>query len=431
MASSLPASSCATLAMLAMLAGCRPAAPPAPVEVRPTVPVTASQTPHSEHGPSTPAAVPVPGPQGPLVIIGGRLEPDDAEVFERILELSGPGPVCVLPTASAHPNRSMNAYVEDLRRYASDDAAARGVRLTAGDVDMAEDPAVAGGLRECGGFFFTGGDQSRIVDTLRPQGRDTPALTAILERHAEGGVIAGTSAGAAMMSDPMIGGGDSVAAITHGPCDTPDCEGMWVRDGLGLLPGWWTDQHFLVRGRIGRLLTAVLHTPGAPRRGLGIDEDTALAIVDGRAQVLGRSGVLRIDARQAREIDGGWTRVVVQQYGPGDVFELETGDGLHAAGPDASVSASELPLPAQPLAGFAFAELLMALGEHPEVSEVALPAGPRTIVLRKAARFRAAARASALQARAAGPFTLELRPAAAPSASTASSEPAAPAASSG
>lgn len=246
-------------------------------------------------------------PRGPsLVIIGGALEPGNTPVYEAILERRLPGrPICVLPMASVEPRTSMESYLADFEAVGGP-AAAVGILLTVDEPTKATEPQVLRRLeKECGGFFFTGGDQSRIVDLLRPNGDQTAASRAILRVHRAGGVVAGTSAGAAMMSDPMIGAGSSADALEHGAVDRDGEPGVWLRNGMGYLEEALVDQHFLARGRLGRLLVA-LHTENRTL-GLGVDENTAL-VVDGLssarpggprpvATVIGTSGVLVVDAR--------------------------------------------------------------------------------------------------------------------------------------
>ena len=107
-------------------------------------------------------------------------------------------------------------------------------------------------------------------------------------------VVAGTSAGAALLSEHMIALGDSGS--------TPRRRLVHLAKGLGLAPDLIIDQHFRRRDRLGRLLTALSHTP-APL-GLGIDEDTAALISgDGELAVLGAGAVMVVDASGMRFTD--------------------------------------------------------------------------------------------------------------------------------
>lgn len=325
---------------------------------------------------------------GARVIVGGALARDHDAVYRAILERrDGGGPICVLPTASEVPKRSMRGYVDDFERVGGPGAAV-GVLLRPGDVATAARPSFGRRLSRCGGFFFTGGDQSRIVDTLRPGGRSTAADRAIRERHAAGAVIAGSSAGAAMMSDPMIGGGDGLDAWVHGVTDDEAAPGVWLRDGMGYEPDALTDQHHLARGRFPRLLVAVAD-PRTPAVGWGMDEDTALIVEpDGTRRVLGRSQVVivRLDPPDDGDVRTGTLTLVSD----GDVAPP---GGVWAPGPDKSGEdgAATTPpgdLTATPWADDAFHRAVLALCAR-DVGPWSAPAGRGRFSLSRGEGFRA------------------------------------------
>jgi cyanophycinase len=152
--------------------------------------------------------------------------------------------------------------------------------------------------------YFGGGDQIRYNQTLKKaNGEDSPLLKSIRKIFVDGGVIGGSSAGAAMMCDPMICEGDSINAITAGaafkPDSCPEPKGVSLSTGLGFFTDGVVDQHFLKRGRVGRLLMALYALPKA-WLGVGIDEDTAAIYHAGAIEVLGSSGVLVIDVTAAK-----------------------------------------------------------------------------------------------------------------------------------
>ncbi len=260
---------------------------------------------------------------GRVVSIGGALSGENEAVYQTALEgREGTGPICVIPTAGADPQRSMDSAVESFRRWGGGEAA-RGVLLGSEEPERALDPVVAEELRECGGFFFTGGSQSRIAETFRPEGESTPAYEAVMERFRQGAVVSGTSAGAAMMSDPMIAGGDSEGAFQEGVGSEG---GVRLDRGLEFLPELLVDQHFLARGRIGRLIVATLSDPQG-RLGVGVDENTALVVEEGRAWVVGASGVLLVDAAGAVAGSGSPADVQglrIELMGAGDTLDLES-----------------------------------------------------------------------------------------------------------
>jgi cyanophycinase len=163
------------------------------------------------------------------------------------------------------------------------------------------------GLGNLAGVWFTGGDQLRIVRTLRdPAGKDTPLLALVRARHAAGAVIGGSSAGAAIMSEHMIGGGESFRALleplasSEAEIDEEGTGRLYLARGLGFFAGGLVDQHFDRQARLGRLVRALGET--GVKRGFGIDEDTALVVAPDRAsaQVLGEGGVTVLDTRAAR-----------------------------------------------------------------------------------------------------------------------------------
>ena len=127
------------------------------------------------------------------------------------------------------------------------------IDITAADPARAADPAVVEQIRGCTGLFFSGGEQLRITRALIGEdGADTPALTAVREVFERGGVIAGTSAGAAAMSQPMIsvsGLPDQVLdygmdSLDFGMATAISRRGLFVSRGLGLFGGGLIDQHF-------------------------------------------------------------------------------------------------------------------------------------------------------------------------------------------
>ena len=131
-------------------------------------------------------------------------------------------------------------------------------------------------------IFFTGGDQLKITSLLG----GTPIYHSLKEFAKKGGLIAGTSAGASMMSENMILEGEDE--------ESPKKCTLKMAPGLGFIKGILIDQHFAQRGRIGRLLTGVAENPEI--LGIGIDEDTAIVVNEkGNIEVIGNGAVYFID----------------------------------------------------------------------------------------------------------------------------------------
>ena len=265
---------------------------------------------------------------GRLVIVGGALSPDNEAVYQAVLDgRLGDGPVCVIPTAGGDPAASMASAVERIDRWGGA-ATAQGVLVTVDAPERADDAEVAAQLRGCSGFYFTGGSQSRIVAAFRPDGRATLGYEALISRWREGAVVAGSSAGAAMMGGHMISGGASMDAFEVGVGDDP--EGVEVTQGMGFFDQGWLDQHFLARGRWGRLLMTALRAPPYAV-GYGIDENTALVVDGDRATVVGASGVVVINARNAQG-DDVVEGITLELLGAGDAIDLQSLEVTPAAG---------------------------------------------------------------------------------------------------
>ena len=237
------------------------------------------------------------GPKGSLVIIGGGLRVNNAEVWEKIVALAGGkgARIAVLPTAAQTPAKEAQLTVDALNRYGARAFVVPVAPMLAGtDVrKAADDPALADAIRKAGGAFFTGGDQARITGSLRrADGSNTAVLDALWGLYRRGGVIAGTSAGAAIMSSTMFNDPplDVMPVLKNGVVDGKD-----VAPGLGFIgDDVFVDQHLLARGRFGRMLPAMLAK--GYTLGLGIDENTAAVVGPTRdVTVIGYRGALVLD----------------------------------------------------------------------------------------------------------------------------------------
>jgi cyanophycinase len=208
----------------------------------------------------------------------------------------GPGRarVVVLPMAAPDPEARGLEQVDELAGLG---VSARSLNLTRAE---AEDPGTALLLDEATGIWLCGGDQSRLTAVLK----STPVEAAIRARYRAGAVVGGTSAGAAILSTPMITGyerrpgGDRPADDDDGDFLTITRDNVVTVAGLGLMPGAVIDQHFVRRKRHNRLVSLVLENPHL--LGVGVDESTALDVrPDGRWEVIGSSVAIVYDARRA------------------------------------------------------------------------------------------------------------------------------------
>lgn len=222
--------------------------------------------------------------QGNLVIIGGAEDKKGrCEILKKVVRLAGgqEARLVVLTAATEQPEAVGREYDRIFRRLGVKEIGVLniGSRREAGY----EQHALA--VNEATGIFFTGGDQLRITSLLG----GTRVYQALHEAYQRGVVIAGTSAGASVMSATMIVEGDSE--------ETPKKNTLKMAPGMGLIQGVVVDQHFAQRGRLGRLLTAVAQNPYI--LGIGIDEDTAVMVNDREEfEVIGSQTVTVVEGSQ-------------------------------------------------------------------------------------------------------------------------------------
>ncbi len=236
---------------------------------------------------------------GVVVAIGGALKVDNAPVWSRLVqEAGGPGAkFAVFATASDNPERSGTRTAQALNQAG---AVAEVIPLSPKwkGVDwqaLRDEPALAAKVAGMQGVFFTGGAQELITSTLQPGGPPTAVLRAVREVLAHGGVVAGTSAGAAIMSEWMFRDAQDALSVLKGRLR----EGLEIDRGLGFVgPDLFIDQHFLKRGRIGRIVP-VMQAKGY-RWGLGVEENSAALIRGTHIEVIGARGALLVDLSQAR-----------------------------------------------------------------------------------------------------------------------------------
>ncbi len=236
--------------------------------------------------------------QGITVAIGGGLKDDNAPVWSRLVELAGGdgSRFTVFATASGNPERAAGRIAANLERHGAVVVIAEVAPRLPG-IDLAAavaDPRWIEAVRTSRGVFFSGGAQSRLLDTLQPDGQPTPLLQAVQALWRRGGVIAGSSAGAAVMSRRIFRNAPDVMAVMKGRLR----EGREVDDGFGLLPpDVIVDQHAVRRGRVARLLP-LLQAEGVPL-GIGVAEDSAIIARGSMVEVIGSRGALFVDMAQA------------------------------------------------------------------------------------------------------------------------------------
>ncbi|HMV31387.1 MAG: cyanophycinase [Gemmatimonadales bacterium] len=219
-------------------------------------------------------------PRGYIIPIGGAEEKiHDPAILKRFAKLCGgrEARIAIIPTASlaSDTGRRYEALFDDLGVRSA-------VALPLESRADCEDTDTLAQLERATGVFLTGGNQLRLATHLG----GTPIAKTIRILNARGVHVAGTSAGAAFLSEHMIAFGEEGAS--------PRAGSVTLSPGLGLTNRVVIDQHFRQRDRLGRLLTALAYNPFAV--GLGLDEDTAAFIgPDEIVEVMGSGGVTVVD----------------------------------------------------------------------------------------------------------------------------------------
>lgn len=219
------------------------------------------------------------GIRGTLVICGGGTIPDEAQQqFAAAIETTGDSkkPVLVLPTASDNPEAAIAKATTWLQKLGIEEV----LSPASAELNEATQTDLIAMIRRCGGVWICGGQQSRIANAYAGTDVET-ALRELLDR---GGVIGGTSAGAAIMTKQMIASGS----------DKPE-----IANGFDLLPDCIIDQHFTERNRVERLRAAIAQNP--QRFGLGIDEATAVIVKGRNVDVVGMGAATIVLAKVSDE----------------------------------------------------------------------------------------------------------------------------------
>jgi cyanophycinase len=277
----------------------------------------------SAHAQAPAAFRPIPGIVVPM---GGAVRADNEALRQRVVDLAGGkgARFVVIPTSSGNPVASGESAARELRRRGAQVEVLRIAPQWPGENlesarRAAADPDNVARIRAASGVFFTGGAQERYADVLNPGGVPSPVLQAVRDLQARGGVIAGTSAGAAIMSHTMFRDAPDSLLVLKGVLR----DGKEVERGLGFAGDeLFIDQHFLKRGRVGRMLGAMLAR--GYKIGLGVDENTGAVIRGTEIEIVGATGALLIDLREATVAPGPLNvrNVRISYLDNGDQYDL-------------------------------------------------------------------------------------------------------------
>ncbi|HZJ00099.1 MAG TPA: cyanophycinase [Gemmatimonadaceae bacterium] len=218
-------------------------------------------------------------------MIGGACTPG-GEALGSFVSLAGAangGPIVGITSASRDVRGSAAHWKNDFVTANAGDAVFPLIETR----DDAQNRDTAKMISKARGIFLGGGDQVKLITTLS----GTPVGDAIWDNYVSGGIVCGTSAGAAALTELTLAGNEV------------DEEGnlveQYIGPGLGLL-GYKTiiDTHFSQRRRLYRLFVAIAGYPEI--MGLGIDEDTAMIVRGEVGKVVGHGGVTFVDGRNVK-----------------------------------------------------------------------------------------------------------------------------------
>jgi cyanophycinase len=238
-------------------------------------------------------------------------------MIHEMIELSGidtGGYIMIIPQASEEPDTA--AYYARRQFESLGDYKYRVLSIEndsiirAGQVEDVRNAAL---------IYITGGVQTKLMEIIG----NSPVHEAIIEAYNNGATIAGTSAGAAVMSKLMLTGNEFKHPEYTGDFRTIEADNMEIVEGLGLLENAIIDQHFIRRMRMNRLISVALEHPGY--KCIGIDESTAIIVHQGRALVTGESQVIMLEnPATARVNDAGLlagTGLILDVYYAGDTIQ--------------------------------------------------------------------------------------------------------------
>ncbi|ADB40141.1 cyanophycinase [Spirosoma linguale] len=206
-------------------------------------------------------------------------------LYRIMVEINNPDACLeVVTTASSIPEAVARQYIRSFKKLGHKNV--RQLHITS--PEEADQPDILARIQTCGGILFSGGDQLVLTSVFR----DTAFARLLHERYLhEPFVIAGTSAGAMVMSDLMIYP-RTPQNLLHPEVD--------LFPGLSLIHDAIIDTHFLVRGRFRRLAFAVSQHP--THIGIGLEEDTGIIIRKGnKLEAIGSGLITLIDGRSLKE----------------------------------------------------------------------------------------------------------------------------------
>ena len=254
--------------------------------------------------------------KGKLFIIGGGSRPDF--LVDRMIKEAGlksGETVAIFPHASEEQDSSFyyaKQQFEKRNLKALDCAFKKDEKLSPSKLDS---------LKTAKLIYIGGGDQVRFMEIIN----SNPEVKNLLKSaYQNGKMIAGTSAGAAVMSEVMITGNQLKYKDYENTFDNIEIKNVETKQGLGFIKTAVIDQHFVVRSRYNRLLSLIIENP--IYKGIGIDEGTAILVKNGSAEVVGRAQVIVFkNPKQSKKLNGdklGAQGITLDIYLNGEKFKF-------------------------------------------------------------------------------------------------------------
>ena len=254
--------------------------------------------------------------KGKLFIIGGGSRPDF--LVDRMIKEAGlksGETVAIFPHASEEQDSSFyyaKQQFEKRNLKALDCAFKKDEKLSPSKLDS---------LKTAKLIYIGGGDQVRFMEIIN----SNPEVKNLLKSaYQNGKMIAGTSAGAAVMSEVMITGNQLKYKDYENTFDNIEIKNVETKQGLGFIKTAVIDQHFVVRSRYNRLLSLIIENP--TYKGIGIDEGTAILVKNGEAEVVGRAQVIVFkNPKQSKKLNGdklGAKGITLDIYLNGEKFKF-------------------------------------------------------------------------------------------------------------
>lgn len=257
-------------------------------------------------------------PKGKLVIVGGV---QTKEIIKKFVELAGGenAKIIIVPNAGSRPVLNSQRQQKEFAEFGAKSDYLIFTRETAdSDSNLAK-------MDWANAVFFLGGDQSDLTRDML----GTKLLKKVFDIYENGGVVGGSSAGAAVMSEVMITGNELVNKDSSSSFITIEKGNVEVKQGFGFLKNSIVDQHFIKRKRHNRTISTLIEHPNL--FGIAIDESTGIIVYpDETFEVIGNNQVLIYDPTSAKDIredkngNLGVTDMRLHVLISGDRFDMKT-----------------------------------------------------------------------------------------------------------